>query len=464
MTNQFSSFVQRAQGKLRPLFIGFLALLFMIPLNIVEGIVRERTGYQYEAINSIGTSWAQNQTIVGPILVVPYTETETVENFDTQNNKVIVTHRKVARNRIIVPQGIASDVTLKTELRERGLYKIPVYIAHVSMKGGFNGYTDSIKELREKQVVLGEPYISVGITDIRGISGIVDVKLQQGPNPEPYLIEPGSKFAGIGNGIHIPVGDAQLDQPFLFDIGFDLKGLNEFHVVPVGEMVEMKTTSNWPHPSFNGQFLPDTREVTADGFTARWKTGLLATNILESLQICLARAECQAVFSKSSGVALYQPVDIYKQSIRAVKYGMLFVIITFAIFFITEALKRTRVSLPQFLLVGGALAMFFLLLVSLAEHIGFGLAYLTAAAATVLLLSYYVSFVLKGRKQGLQTGGILAILYGVLYVILLSEDYALLMGSALLFLLLAVTMIKTRHIDWDNLGQLMDGTPEDKER
>lgn len=444
-----SSYAKTIQGKLRPFFIALLALLFMIPLNMVEGVVSERTYYRDQSIGSIAASWADTQTVTGPILVIPYTVLEKRENFDSNQGKIVITHHKVHYKQVDIPATFKADTALTSEERKRGLYKVPVYSAAVSMQGQFKNVKETMADIAAKGGAVAEPFISIAVKDIRGINGIPAITL----NGEMVTPAPGTLLGGLKDGVHVPLAKAQTSADTLdFTIDFALKGMGEFHIMPVGSDVQMSMKSDWPHPSFQGRFLPDQRTVNAEGFSAQWKTGLLATDILSTVTQCVQTENCAELQQKSSGVGLFQPTDIYKQSNRAVKYGFLFVALTFVLFYVMESLRNLSVSLPQFVLVGGALAVFFLLLVSLAEHIGFTGAYLLAATATVVLLTYYVSYVLKGARQGMQTGAALAILYGVLYVILLSEDYALLMGSLLLFLLIASIMVMTRNIDWENLG------------
>ena len=444
-----SSYTKTIQGKLRPLFIALLALLFIIPLNMVEDVVRDRTHYRNQSIDSIAASWANMQTITGPILVIPYTVMEKSENFDSHQGKIVITHHKTQYKQVGIPATFKADTELTSEERTRGLYKVPVYIASISMQGQFGNVKETLDDIAAKGGVVADPFISIAIKDIRGIGGVPAITLNDGV----VTPAPGTLLGGLKDGVHIPLTKAQTNSSTLhFTIDFALKGMQEFHITPVGSDVQMNMKSDWPHPSFKGRFLPDQRTISAEGFNAQWKTGLLATDILSTVTQCVQTQACAELEQKSSGVGLFQPTDIYKQSNRAVKYGLLFVILTFVLFYVMESLKNLSVSLPQFVLVGGALAVFFLLLVSLAEHIGFAGAYLLAAAATVALLTYYISYVLKGARQGLQTGAALAVLYGVLYFILLSEDYALLMGSLLLFLLIASIMVMTRNIDWENLG------------
>jgi len=215
--------------------------------------------------------------------------------------------------------------------------------------------------------------------------------------------------------------------------------------------------SDWPHPSFVGQFLPREREITRNGFSADWRTSFFATNLEEALLRCPAQADpahedCRDFGSRHFGVSFVDPVDQYLKSERAVKYGFLFILLTFAGFFLLEVLRRFSVHPVQYGLVGLALALFFLLLLSFSEHIGFAAAYVFSAVACVGLIAYYVSHVLGSRTHGAGFGGALAVLYALLYAILGSEDYALLTGSMLVFGLLALVMVLTRRVNWSGFG------------
>ncbi|MCO2314175.1 cell envelope integrity protein CreD, partial [Pseudomonas aeruginosa] len=209
----------------------------------------------------------------------------------------------------------------------------------------------------------------------------------------------------------------------------------------------------WPHPSFGGEFLPSEREITAQGFTARWQTSFFATNMEEALRSCVEEQRCDGFQARAFGVGLVDPVDQYLKADRAIKYALLFITLTFAGFFLFEVLKRLAVHPVQYALVGLALAFFYLLLLSLAEHVGFELAYLVSAGACVGLIGFYLCFVLRSVARGLGFSAGLAGLYGLLYGLLSAEDYALLMGSLLLFAVLAAVMVLTRRLDWYGVGR-----------
>mgnify|MGYP006185147329 FL=1 len=232
-----------------------------------------------------------------------------------------------------------------------------------------------------------------------------------------------------------------------------LRGSQSISALPLGEQTLINIRADWPHPSFIGNYLPAKRDITDQGFSAEWQTSFFSTNLQEALNDCVLRRSCEAFNGRSFGVSFIDPVDQYLKSDRAIKYALLFIVLTFAGFFLFEVLKSLAVHPVQYALVGVALAFFYLLLLSLSEHIGFALAYLASASACVLLIGFYVCHVLHSVRHGLSFSAGLAALYGLLYGLLSAEDYALLMGSGLLFGVLGVFMVLTRKLDWYGVGQ-----------
>jgi inner membrane protein len=214
----------------------------------------------------------------------------------------------------------------------------------------------------------------------------------------------------------------------------------------------VRLTSDWPHPHFAADYLPVKRTIDASGFNAEWRTTWFATNLEAAMQRCVGRSDCAEFNARRLGVSFIDPVNQYSKIERAIKYAVLFIALTFAGFFLFEVLRRLAVHPVQYGLVGAALALFYLLLLSLAEHVGFEIAYLVSSTACVGLLGYYISHVLHSAWRGAGFGGALAALYGLLYGLLRAEDYALLMGALLLFGVLALVMVLTRHVNWSALG------------
>ena len=288
----------------------------------------------------------------------------------------------------------------------------------------------------------------MGISDPRGIGKVP--QLNAGGKAHPFSA--GAGLPHMSEGIHAPLPqllDLAKPQTLPFAFQLNLQGTRSISYVPVGESSTLSLTSNWPHPSFIGNFLPLQRSVDAKGFKAQWESSWFANNLNDRFQ--------QAAFSDGkSGLSalpafstgLVQPVDQYQQNERSVKYAVLFIGLTFLSFFLLETLRSLRVHPIQYVLVGMALVMFFLVLLALSEHLGFGPAYLLAAAACVGQIGFYVSHILGGWKRGLGFAGLLSLLYAVLYGLLQSEDNALLLGSLLLFAALTAIMTLTRRLDW----------------
>lgn len=254
--------------------------------------------------------------------------------------------------------------------------------------------------------------------------------------------------------MHASLASVDVTKPLALDFALDLRlqGTSQLDIKPVGRDTRVTLNSDWPHPAFVGDYLPVSRTVNDSGFSARWSTSFFSTNLEEALQDCTERSRCESFNNRRLGVSFMDPVDHYVKSDRATKYALLFIALTFAGFFLFEVLKALAVHPVQYGMVGLALAFFYLLLLSLTEHIGFALAYGVSATLCVGLIGYYVGHVLQGRLRGASFCASLAALYGLLYGLLSAEDYALLMGSLLLFGLLGVVMVMTRKVDWFKAG------------
>jgi inner membrane protein len=262
----------------------------------------------------------------------------------------------------------------------------------------------------------------------------------------------------LPSGIHADLGTlaaftAKTATTYEFRIQLTLLGTERLDLVPVGATTTVALASKWPHPSFAGRLLPDPGTTLGeDGFAARWRTSHFATNLAQIYERCLQSRQCESFNSHTLAVSFFQPVDLYHTVERSLKYGFLFIGLTFAAFFLFEILGRFVIHPLQYALVGCALAVFFLLLISLSEHLGFATAYAIATCACVALLGYYIRHVLKSARLGAAFALALALLYGLLYVLLRSEDHALLMGSLVVFACLAAAMIATRKVDWYAVG------------
>lgn len=431
--------------------IALLMLLLMIPISMINGVINERKSSQQAVVEEIAKSSSYSQKLVGPVLVVPYVKKIKEWKVDP-DTKVRYQVEALKNGKLyFLPSAFAVDGKLKTERRARGIYEARLYHADNNISGHFEVPINYgvVEELPNYEFDL--PYISMGIKDIRGIENGLKIQV----NNDLVDMQPGSKLKILGEGVHATVKHPDLLQKSIlhFKLNLVLQGTESLSVVPIGRDSKVDLASDWPHPSFMGDYLPANREIDATGFTASWRTSYFSSNLEESFNQCAFADDCEAFHSRFFGVSLIDPVDQYVKSDRAIKYALLFVALTFAGFFLFEVLKRLAVHPVQYGLVGLALAFFYLLLVSLSEHIAFGLAYLISSSACILLIGFYVSYVLQSFIRGSMFSFLLGSLYGLLYGLLSAEDYALLMGSLLLFGLLGVFMVLTRKLDWYSIGR-----------
>ena len=422
--------------------IGGLILLLLIPLLMIRGTVQDRQRYRDEAVERVSQSKAGEQRLLGPLRVVPWTQVRDVAVVDADGKRSVKRETENGYD-VQTPRHLAINGELKPSQRSIGLFKVQVYSWHARLKAQFDDLDYEAVEGRS----YGQPYLVVGIQDVRGLVGTPNLRT----DGKALALQPGSlALAGQSKGVHalLPaLADAhqgKLTDLHSVEMEFVLDGTQGLSIVPVGDDNQIALTSPWPHPLFGGRFLPNERRITEQGFQASWALSSLATGAQAQL---FSGGEIDAL-----RVDLVDPVDVYTQADRASKYGILFVVLTFVAFALFELIKRLPIHPLQYLLVGLALAIFFLLLLSLSEHIPFWQAYLVSAVACIGLQFFYLSGVLRSRGRAAGFASMLTVLYGALYGLLASEDNSLLMGSLLLFGILAAIMWITRKIDWYELG------------
>jgi inner membrane protein len=438
--------------------IASLILLLTIPLFLVVSKIYERDNYRQQAREDIARAWTGEQRILGPILVMPYTRVFEIQEFNKELDRYVRSKREVTEQLFILPDSLAGKVELSTETRYRGIYEVPVYTSAIRLDGVISNAR--IIELRQREdiVAVHRPYLSIAVDDMRGITESPELTW----NGESLDLVPGSELTFQSSGIHAPLNDTESDgdERNSFSLTLTLRGMSSFHFAPVGASTLVSVASSWPHPSFDGLYSPNHREISSSGFAADWKTSAFATNITRKADDC-ANGNCAELMNSYLGVVLIDPVDVYLQAQRASKYGILFIGLTFTAFFLFEVLRRLSIHPIQYTLVGLALTVFYLLLISLAEHIPFVSAYWIATGACSGLLGFYITYVLKSIKRGVAFAAAIVGLYGVLYVIIQEEDYAFFMGASLIFLALSGVMYVTRDIDWFQISQDVFIGPED---
>ncbi|UUM68885.1 cell envelope integrity protein CreD [Aeromonas veronii] len=414
-----------------------LSLLLMVPVQSIMELNRERQAYRSQAIHSIMASSSGPQRLMGPIIVQPYTRSVTVE----QEGKRFIRQEQIYR--YLLPEQLDVQATMEVTPRKLGIYQAQVYQTRLSLSGRLPTAAqlqESAPLAGDDELVAGKPYLSLVLSDARGINSVPE--LQLGKLRTPFA--PGARLGSTLAGIHAPL-DSLPQQDGTFHLELNLQGMNELEVVPLGRESKLQLAGNWPHPNFIGDFLPASRSLNQEGFNASWQTSWFATDMESRFNRAMNGGE--GVLPTFS-VSLVQPVDHYQLNERAAKYALLFIGLTFISFFMFELLKGLRVHPIQYALVGMGLAIFYLVLLALTEHLGFGWAYLVAALASVLLNGFYLSHVLGGPKQGIGFAALLGLVYAILYSLLQAEEIALLLGALLLFATLALIMLLTRKLDW----------------
>lgn len=427
---------------LKILMVAAMTIAILVPLMLVRGVIHERQQYRAEAVASIAASYGGAQLLAGPVLVVPYTES--VEEEVTDASGIV---RRVVRRRdrqwTFFPDTLLADGELLPEARRRGLHEVRVYEWKGAMAARFDvRIPDDAGAGTSRQV--GRPWLAHAIADVRGLRELPKLAMDGRALP----LAQGIGHAD-GPGVHArlpaPAPGARLAFATRLELG--LRGTERFAMLPVARDNDLRLRSAWPHPKFEG-ISPQQDGVDA-GFAARWRVASLATNAQQAYrQQPGLDAAAWTTAPDAASVSLVDPVNAYVLADRATKYGLLFVLLTFVGFFMFELVKQLPIHPIQYLLVGLAIAIFFLLLVSLGEHIAFGWSYLAAAAACIGLIGFYLSAVLGSTWRGAGFASMLATLYGALYGLLVSEDNALVLGTGLLFVVLATIMVVTRKVDW----------------
>lgn len=413
--------------------IGCIVLL-SLPLMMVRELINERADYRSEVVDAIEQSTSGSQKLAGPLIAIPITETLT----RMENQKEV----NYQRNWVYywLPESLAVAGKQTVESRRVGIYSGQVWHNALQIKASFDPLR--LAALRKTNIVLGQPRLVVSVGDARGIGAIHAPEV----NGNVLSVEPGLGISGDGAGIHMPMPAlAEDNKPLEIAFSLDLNGTGEFSLVPLGRNSELQLTSNWPHPSFLGSFLPTQREVSAAGYRAHWQSSWFANDMgsyfKDDMEIPWSRLPA---FSAD----VMSLADQYQLTDRATKYAILLIGLTFMAFFVFESLTRRPLHPMQYLLVGLSLVLFYLVLLALSEHIGFTAAWLAASLSGAVMNGIYLQAVLRGWRNSLLFVAALLLLDGVMWFLLHSEDSALLLGTGVLALALSVLMFLTRRVDW----------------
>ena len=413
--------------------IGALTLVMAIPLLLISSLVSERREYAAEAQQSIAQGWGGEQSVAGPFLIIPYLIPE------LRDEKGGLLANATRGELVSLARTLQVEASPTVEERRRGIFTVPVYASFITLTGTIS--RPDVSALPANAVIEWDKLrLAIGVQDVRGISGSVGMTLG---GAERFVFKPGTGVSAMPSGVQTTVALGDGETPF--DISFGLRGTGRLAFVPSAEVFSSRVESGWRHPSFDGAYLPETREVSEAGFRAEWKVSHLA----RALPQMWDNADTSVQPSQSAfGATFFQPVDFYQLVDRSLKYAILFIGLSFLVFFLVETVTGARVHVVQYLLAGAAQVIFYLLLLALAEQTGFAIAYLAAAGGCVGLTSLYAGSVLGTRKRALSVSAALTVLYALLYTLLNEEDYALLTGAVASFLALALTMFLTRKVDW----------------
>ncbi len=432
----------RTSQFLRALVIVFIILLLQIPTLMVQGLVRERQSLRMEAISDITVKRGAQQTLIGPRLIIPYIKRTTVGTGDKQTTKTETQYGS------FLPSELNIDGTLTTELLYRGIFEVPVYKGELAIAGTFTKPDLSPWSVDPKDILWNNAELVIEIADAHAIQN--QVKL--GWNDQQIAFAPGlGKYGGNLNpgnaGIFASLKGQMTANAFKFNVPITLNGSERLAFAPMGELTKVNLKADWPSPSFQGLWLPTERETGSENFTATWQIPSLGRNFPQAWNTDQPVA-ADVIQNSVFGVDLISPVDNYRMTERSLKYNFLFLLLTFVTFWLFEATTRLRVHPLQYLMVGAAMTMFYLLQLALSEHIGFDAAYAVASGAVVVLITVYSVAVLRAKGRGGIIGVLEAALYGYLYFVLANESYSLLIGSLGLFVFLAIAMYFTRSMDW----------------
>ena len=429
--------------------IGLLALLMLIPLTQADGLVRERQAMRDTAVARVADGWGGPQVIGGLVLAVP-TQRET-------HDAAGAVAKVVDGTEIVLADDLDTVADLTVDKRSSGMYVIPTYTGEVTVRGHFLP-ADLRRFASETGATwfTGKSEVRVLIADTRGLQGITSVTV------DGHAVRLSSSTARMGpyTVLSAPIIiEPDREAPVEFELKLSVAGTESFSALPLARTNSVQMRSSWPDPSFTGSLLPTRRSVSKAGFDASWKI-LDLNRAYGQHWDAGGREVADRLQASAFGVKLYQPGGVYQQNDRAGKYGLLFIALTFVAFFLFEVLKGLRLHPVQYLLVGAAMTSFYVLLLALSEQIGFGPAYAVAAAAVVLIVGGYAMAALRARSAGLALGGVLTLVYAILYGLIGAEQYALLIGSVVLVAVIALLMYLTRRIDWYAQGVPSNATSE----
>jgi inner membrane protein len=457
LIERFNAWLQESI-MIKLLSIGFLILILLIPTSWMQELIRERQQRADEVMNEVASKWSASQTVSGPVLVIPFKKHEVIDR-----GKDGVEIREHVERAYFLPQDLNVKGDVKPTRLNRGIFDAVVYSSQLSLRSEFAVPDFKSLNIDERDIMWADAFLTFGISDLRGISDnpvfkAGDAVLTAEPssnlgistarpsdNNGDYYTETSTGSSNFTSSGIVARLNWTNKESFTKNVSIDLplKGSKSLNFIPAGKTTNVTLTGGWADPSFDGEFLPEKRELTKDGFTATWK--VLHFNRPFAQQWVESN---QHLSGSEFGVKLLIPVDQYQKSMRTAKYGALIILLTFIALFLVEITQKIRIHPFQYILIGAALTIYYTLLISISEHLGYNFAYLISSAATVLLIALYSSTFLRTSKLVLIFATLLVGFYSFIFVIIQEQDYSLLIGSLGLFFIIAVLMYFSRKINW----------------
>jgi inner membrane protein len=421
--------------------IAVLTLLLLIPSSWIQSRILERQGRQEDVMKEVSDKWSSSQLLEGPVMVLPY-KTST----KTQDTSGKTSYKESLINIYILPEILNIDSKAKPEVLHRGIFDAIVYSAKIKISGRFSPLELKKSGINPEMIQWDKAKIDFGISDLKGLKNNPVIKLAG----KSYNIEPDFTDLRLftNNLVILPDLDPVRNTSLNFSFDLDLRGSDELRFLHLGKSTTVKLEGNWNNPSFTGRYLPDSRQVTDVRFMATWKMPYFNRPYPQQWT---AENSIMNVKSRdaSFGVRFIMPVDQYQKTMRSAKYAILIILLTFISLFFTEVIQKRKVHFLQYLLIGAAMTVYYTLLLSFSEQMGFAIAYLIASIATIVLIGFFIAGVLKHRKPAIVFAAILSVFYSFIYVIIQLQDLALLFGSVGLFVIIAIMMFLSARIDWN---------------
>lgn len=428
--------------------IAILTLVLLIPALLVDSVIGERKLRRNEAVAEITSTWGSPQAVVGPVLIIPYRYYVRTEKDEVVSGKIV--RREVIQsavdNAYFLPSDLKIDGTISPKRLHRGIYEAVVYSGGLNVTGRFPAPDWKTLKIEPKDVLWSDAVVTMAIPDLRGAKGALNLQF----GGKTFVMLPGTKIPGYASGAHVVIGETSSQgQKLDFSLALDLNGSRNIQFAPLGIRNIVALKSEWADPKFQGAFLPSDRTLAQDGFTAKWDVSYYGRNYPQlATERSGGKPEATAINASLFGVEFLSSIDSYRNVERATKYAILFIAMVFTAFFLFEILCALSIHPVQYILVGLALTLFFLILLSLSEFLPFWTSYLMAAiAATAMIVSYSAKFLGGGRRSAVLASELTAV-YAYLYVVLQLQDFSLLMGSALLAATLGALMYLTRDVNW----------------